>query len=176
MTDYLRIPTFAQGGAVHVVVESPQGANAKLKFDTQLGTFLYSRPLLAGLTYPFDWGFVPSTCGEDGDPLDGMILNDHPTGTGVVVRCRVLGVLEVSQTEDGVTERNDRFLFKPTKAPRLARIEDVADLSPADRSELEQFFLDATFSTGKTLKFQGWRNAKTALARLKRGAKMFAKR
>jgi inorganic pyrophosphatase len=64
---------------------------------------------MAGLTYPYDWGFIPSTKAEDGDPLDVPILHDPQTYPGVVLRCRPIGILEVEQKKKGETERNDRI-------------------------------------------------------------------
>ncbi|MBZ4415505.1 inorganic diphosphatase [Myxococcus sp. RHSTA-1-4] len=71
-TDLTRLPLRGQQGSFHVVVESPRGSTVKLKYDTALQAFSISRPLTRGLRYPFDWGFIPSTKGPDGDPLDAM--------------------------------------------------------------------------------------------------------
>jgi inorganic pyrophosphatase len=76
MTNYFKLPTWADGDRVHAVVETPRGSRAKLKFDPKLGAFTLAKPLLAGLTYPYDWGFIPSTKAEDGDPLDVLIIHD----------------------------------------------------------------------------------------------------
>src|SRR6185436_12348193 len=67
------LPTFAGNDSCHVVVESPRGSAVKFKYDPERSAFMLSRPLPAGLTYPHDWGFVPSTHASDGDPLDAMI-------------------------------------------------------------------------------------------------------
>jgi hypothetical protein len=74
-----RLPTRADGDCVNVIVESPRGSRLKFDFDPKLGTFTVGRPLPLGMSYPFDWGFIPSTRGADGDPVDAMILNDVPT-------------------------------------------------------------------------------------------------
>src|SRR3954469_8374319 len=76
MTNYLKIPTWADSGHVHAVVETPRGSRAKLEFDPKFGAFTLAKPLLTGLTYPYDWGFIPSTKAEDGDPLDVLIIHD----------------------------------------------------------------------------------------------------
>ena len=70
MTNYAKLPTWADKDHVYAVVETPRGSRAKLEFDPALGVFTLAKPLLAGLTYPYDWGFIPSTRGEDGDPID----------------------------------------------------------------------------------------------------------
>ena len=97
MTDFLSLPSHAKDGSVHVVVESPRGSQVKLKYDPWLGAFTLSRPLVLGLRYPYDWGFVPGTRADDGDPLDAMVLFDLPTYPGLVIPCRPIGVLELTQ-------------------------------------------------------------------------------
>ena len=79
MTDFINLPAFGDTTQLNVVVESPRGSATKFKYDPQLNAFTYGRPLADSLTYPHDWGFVPSTIGEDGDPLDGMVLHNSPT-------------------------------------------------------------------------------------------------
>jgi inorganic pyrophosphatase len=84
MTNYFALPTWADSrGQVHAVVETPRGSRAKLEFDPKLGAFTLAKPLLAGLTYPYDWGFIPSTKAEDGDPLDVLIIHDAATYPGL---------------------------------------------------------------------------------------------
>ena len=101
MTNYLKFPTWADSGHVHAVVETPRGSRAKLEFDPKLGAFTLAKPLLAGLTYPYDWGFIPSTKAEDGDPLDVLIIHDAATYPGLVLTCKPIGVLEVLQSFEG---------------------------------------------------------------------------
>jgi inorganic pyrophosphatase len=69
------LPTYADEERVHAVVEAPKGSGVKFKYDEKLGAFTVTRALPLGLTYPFDWGFVPSTQAPDGDPLDVLILH-----------------------------------------------------------------------------------------------------
>src|ERR1044072_2100352 len=92
MTDFLGLPTFASSKAIHVVVETPRFARAKFKYEPVLGAFVLSRSLTLGLSYPFDWGFVPSTVAPDGDPIDALILHNVTTSPGVVLRCRPIGI------------------------------------------------------------------------------------
>src|SRR5690242_19798071 len=102
MTNLMKFPTFNNDdGSVHVVVETPRGSRAKLDYDPKLKTFTLSKSLLAGLTYPYDWGFVPRTKAEDGDPLDVMVLHDAATFPGLVLTCKVIGVLQVKQRSKG---------------------------------------------------------------------------
>ena len=80
-----------------MTVGPPRGSRAKFAFDPKLATFTLTKSLLVGLTYPHDWGFVPSTRADDGDPLDIMIIHDAATFPGLVVTCRVIGVLQIEQ-------------------------------------------------------------------------------
>jgi inorganic pyrophosphatase len=144
-------------GKLRVVVEVPKGGRAKLKWDPELGVFAASRYLPAGLSYPFDWGFVPGTKADDGDPLDALILADVPTWPGVVIPCELLGVLRLEQdSKKGKRQRNDRLIVRPVGASRLGEPRDVSELPRALLEELEKFFLDAVFFTSKNAKARGW--------------------
>lgn len=167
MTDYLHLPAFTKGERVQVVIETPKGSRAKIKYDPEDGVFRYSRPLAFGLAYPFDWGFIPSTCGEDGDPLDGLVIHDAASPPGTIIPSRLIGVLEVEQTEKDETMRNDRFIFRPD--PVEYPLQDAPELSDREKSELEQFFSAGVLHTGKTLNFLGWKDAAAAMAALRQG-------
>ena len=128
--NYAALPAYGRDNSLHIVVESPRGSTVKLKFDPKLEAFTLSRPLPEGLIYPYDWGFVPSTKGEDGDPIDVLVLHDAATSPGLVLKCKIIGVLEVIQKENGKQKiRNDRLLAKRARrheqavhlAARLAR-------------------------------------------------------
>src|SRR5262249_25000580 len=109
MTDLLKLPTFAADEVFHVVVESPRGSSVKLKCDPDLGAMTVSRPLVLGLAYPYDWGFVPSTRGPDGDPIDALVRSDVASFPGVVIACRAVAVLQIEQnhpTRSGERARN----------------------------------------------------------------------
>src|SRR5690349_17889552 len=110
ITDLSGLPTRSKTGGFHVVVESPRGSRAKLKYDPGLRAFTFSRPLVAGLRYPYDWGFIPGTTAEDGDPLDAMVFSDVSTFPGVVIECRALAVIRLRQNRKTASgrERNDR--------------------------------------------------------------------
>jgi inorganic pyrophosphatase len=101
MSDLQKLPVWDKNGDVHVVVETPRGSAAKLEFDPELQAFTLSKALMLGLSYPYDWGFVPSTRGEDGDPIDVLVLHDAATSPGLVMKCKIIGVLEVVQKEGG---------------------------------------------------------------------------
>ena len=167
------LPTFESDGSVLIVVESPRGSGLKLKYESERGVFKLSRPLINGLTYPYDWGFVPSTLGEDGDPIDAMILWDQRAFPGLVLGCRLVGMLAVDQKSKGrpgTRERNDRVMAVPVTAPRCGGIRDVNDVPQRLREELEAFFLATTALEDKDLRLLGWFDAAAATDLIKRSS------
>ena len=169
------IPTFASDDVFHVIVEAPRGSTLKLKYEPRWEAMSVSRPLPSGVTFPFDWGFVPSTEAPDGDPLDALLLWDVPCYPGVVVPCRAIGVLRVEQnrTKDAPGERirNDRVLAIPIEGRREHGITELADLPARIRQELEVFTIAATTLEGKDARVIGWGGAAAALALVRECAK-----
>jgi len=173
MTDFNALPALAEDGPsgdlVHVVIETPQHARAKFKYDLTLRCFVLSRQLAGGLSYPYAFGFVPSTLAADGDPLDAMVISNVASFAGLVLRCRPIGVLQVEQTEKGKTVRNDRVFMVPHDAPQEEGTSEGERLLAARkwRAELEAFFVASIQGTGKQVKFVGWRGAATARRTIK---------
>ena len=165
--DLSLLPTFAGGDVFHVVVESPRGSSLKLKFDARLKAMSVSRPLPLGVFFPFDCGFIPSTAGPDGDPLDAMLLWDVASYPGVVVPCRTLGILQLEQnrTNHDPSERlrNDRIIGLPVEARREQSSDSVDALPARIRDELEQFAMAASALEGKDVRVLGWGDASAAL-------------
>jgi inorganic pyrophosphatase len=161
--DFTQLPTYGKRGSVHVVVESPRGSTVKLKFEPKLGVFTVSRPLVLGLRYPYDWGFIPGTRGADGDPLDALVRWDVSSYPGVLLPCRALGVLKVEQkAKKGGRERNDRLLCVPVAAPRDAQIEGLKDVSRRELDELAHFFLAVVALADKDARVLGWEGPEAA--------------
>ncbi len=166
MRDLHKLKTFASEDVFHVVVESPRGAVVKLKYSADFGAMSISRPLVLGVTYPCDWGFVPSTEGADGDPVDAAIWWDVSTYPGVVIPCRALAVVRVEQNSaDRLGRiRNDRVLAVPVAARR-----EVA-LAARVRQEIEQFFIAVTALEGKEPRILGWDDGDAALELIRSSA------
>jgi inorganic pyrophosphatase len=170
MSNLNKLPTWADKSHIHTVVETPRGSHCKLEYDTKLRTFTLAKPLLAGLTYPYDWGFIPSTLAEDGDPLDVLMIHDAATYPGLVLRCKPIGVLEVLQTRKSKKERNDRIFAVPDRSPFEGDLQDVRRLPKRAVEELEKFFEATDALENKKLEFLGWRGPAHAIKLIKRAA------
>jgi inorganic pyrophosphatase len=127
---------------ITVVIETPKGCRNKFKYRPDAGTFELGKVLPAGATFPFDFGFVPRTLAEDGDPLDAMVLMDEPAFPGCIVTARLIGVIEAEQTKKhGVTVRNDRLLAVADAARDYGQLRKAKDLDPVLVQEYEHFFI-----------------------------------
>jgi inorganic pyrophosphatase len=149
---------------VNVIIETPKGSPNKLAFEPRVGTFILKGVLPAGAVFPFDFGFVPSTRAEDGDPIDVLVLMDAPVFPGCLVPSRLIGVIEAEQTEDGKTERNDRLLAVAATSAAHRSIREMKDLSPDLIGQIEHFFVSYNAAKGKRFTIKGQFGARRALA------------
>ena len=163
MADLTKLPTFDDDGHIRMVVETPKGSTLKLAYDPKERVFEVSRALALGIAYPFDWGFIPKTKAEDGDPVDALALHEGTTFPGVVLQCRPLGLVDVEQDGDDGKVKNVRVILVPVWDERLKSLTSAV-LPERVRQELEQFFISATFFTDKNPKILGWRDGKSAEA------------
>ncbi|HKB09868.1 MAG TPA: inorganic diphosphatase [Vicinamibacterales bacterium] len=149
---------FRSDGTLNVVVETPRGAVAKFKYDEESGVMMLSRALPLGITYPYDWGFVPATKAADGDPLDAMVLWDAASYPGIVLPSRIIGVLRVDQRnpQSGGRQRNDRLFVLPVKAPRVDHVQSILEFPQRVRDEIERFFVNVVAFEGKDLRVLGF--------------------
>src|SRR3981189_2660583 len=168
MTNLLKLPTWADKTRIHAVVETHRGSRCKLESAPKRRAFTRAKPLLAGLTYPYDWGFIPSTEAEDGDPLDVLMIHDAATYPGLLLRCTPIGVLEVLQITKGKKERNDRIFAVPDRSPFEGDLQDVRRLPARAVAELEKFFEATDALEDKKLEFLGWRGPTHAIKTVKR--------
>lgn len=154
---------------VQVVIETPKGSRNKYKFDTEQRAFILNKVLPEGMVFPHDFGFVPSTEGDDGDPLDVLILMDQPAFPGCVVRSRLVGVIEGEQTEDGKTERNDRLIAVSETSHTHSDVKSTKDLNKAFIDELEKFFVNYHENDGVKFRVIGLKGPDAAGKLLKKG-------
>src|SRR5262247_3666073 len=125
-----RIPPFGpKSEYVNVIIETPKGSRTKFKYDEEHGLFMFDKALPIGQSFPFDFGFLPSTRGGDGDPLDVLVLTSEPTFCGCLIYAKLLGIIEAEQTEEGKTVRNDRLIASPldfrSRKPSAGAIEQL---------------------------------------------------
>lgn len=160
---WLEFPTFDAHGNVLVVVETPKGSPFKVHLDPKLGVFTYQRQL-RGLCYPHDWGFIPHTCAEDGDPLDALILHEESTWPGVVIPSVPLMVLKIRERAhaSAAARDNSRILLAPVDS-------ECSAPEPARLRQLEDFFLSVGRLT-KDVWSEGWGDAEEAKALIERSS------
>ncbi|MEO1208941.1 MAG: inorganic diphosphatase [Cyanobacteria bacterium J06638_20] len=134
--DLARIPAQPKPGLINVLIEIPGGSKNKYEFDKDLGAFALDRVLYASVRYPFDYGFIPNTLADDGDPLDGMVIMDEPTFPGCVIPARPIGMLEMIDGGD----RDEKILCVPEKDPRYADVKSLGDIATHRLDEIAEFF------------------------------------
>jgi inorganic pyrophosphatase len=155
MEDFSGLGPF-DGDALNVIIETPQGSRNKYDFDPARGLFRVSGVLPLGAVFPFDFGLVPATRGEDGDPLDVLVLMEEPTFTGCFVAARLVGVIEAEQTEcDGQAQRNDRLIAVAAHSHTYRGVTRLEDLDPALLEEVEHFFVSYNQAKGKEFRPAG---------------------
>lgn len=155
--------------SLRVVIETPKGSRNKFKWDPELGAFLLSTVLAEGMAFPYDFGFVPQTKAEDGDPLDVLLLLDQPVFTGCVVEARIVGVIEAEQSDKGgKTIRNDRILAVATASHVHSDVKEPKDLNSNMIDELEKFFVAYNKARGKKFKLLGCKGMNTAMKLIKK--------
>ena len=164
---------------LNVIVETPKGSRNKFDFDQKQGIFKLSGVLPAGANFPFDFGFVPSTLGEDGDPLDVLVLMDEPAFTGCLIPSRLIGVITAEQTErDGETMRNDRLIAVAAASRAHASLKSLEQAGVAVGGdilldEIEHFFISYNTIKGKQFNPLGRFGPQRAEALVREGAKRF---
>jgi inorganic pyrophosphatase len=127
---------------VIVVIETPKGSRNKYAYDPEERIFQLKRVLPAGMAFPYDFGFVPSTVGGDGDPLDVLVLMDEPAFPGCKLTCRVIGLIEGESVSDKQTQRNDRVIAVERGNHSYAHVKHIDDLGKHFERELEEFFVN----------------------------------
>jgi len=153
------------------VVETSQGERGKYAYSPDLGAFELKRLLPAGMSFPLDFGFVPSTKAEDGDALDIMVINDAPIPRGVVVAVRLIGVIEAEQTEDGKTYRNDRLVGVAATSLIFATVKRFEDLADDFVTSLTDFWTQYERLRGVGFKVLSVRDAAAAVEAVLQTAK-----
>jgi inorganic pyrophosphatase len=142
---------------LRVVIETPKGSRNKFAFNPDEHFFELKKVLPAGMAFPYDFGFVPSTEADDGDPIDVLVLMDEPAFAGCVLKCRVIGVIEGEQFDKKSKERNDRIVAIEKDAHSWADIKTIGDLGKEFTQELEEFFVNYHKLSGEQYRVLGVR-------------------
>jgi inorganic pyrophosphatase len=170
-------PVDGDTGAVTVIIETSRGARTKLAYDEKREAFVVRKVLPEGMSFPFDFGFIPSTLGGDGDPLDVLVLMDEPVPAGAVVPSRIVGVIEAMQTEkDGTVEENDRLIAVAEASQLFADVKKLSDLPPAVAKQIEHFFISYNQQDGKRFEPKGTHGPKKAGELVDAGRHKFKRR
>lgn len=154
---------------LRVVIETPKGSRNKFALNPKQHIFELKKVLPAGMTFPYDFGFVPSTKADDGDPIDVLVLMDEPAFPGCVLMCRPIGVIEGEQGDKKDKERNDRIIAVEQDAHSWADIQTIDDLGKQFCRELEEFFVDYHKLVGKQYRIVGLKGPDHAMKLVKSG-------
>ena len=150
--DLSLIPAQPKPGIVNVLIEIPAGSKNKYEFDKDINAFALDRVLYASVQYPYDYGFIPNTLADDGDPLDGMVIMDQPTFPGCVIAARPIGMLKMIDGGD----RDEKILCVPDKDPRYANVNSLRDIASHRLEEVAEFFRTYKNLEKKETEITGW--------------------
>ena len=137
------------------IVETPRGSRIKFKFEPSSGLFEISKFLPKGFVFPFEFGFVPSTVAEDGDPLDVIVFMDEPAHVGCLLQVRLIGVLELEQTEGPKTTFDPRLVGIPLQSHDYAEVKTLDDLNHDLRQQVIEYLEIYNKNAGKKDKVVG---------------------
>jgi inorganic pyrophosphatase len=155
---------------VRVVIETPKGCRNKYKFEPGMRAFKLSSVLPEGMVFPYDFGFIPGTHAEDGDPIDVLLLMDQPAFPGCVIESRLVGVIEAEQIEEGKKQRNDRLIAVAEENHSYSDLRDLKDINPTLLKDLGQFFVNYHQARGSKFKVLGVRGPTQAYRLLRKAA------
>ena len=146
-----------------VTIEIPKGQRNKYEVDHESGRIRLDRMLFTATRYPADYGFIEDTLGEDGDPLDALVLLEEPTFPGCLVRCRAIGMFQMRDEKGG----DDKVICMPSGDPRVENFQDLNDLSEFYRLEIQHFFETyKDLEPGKSVEGARWANRAEAEAEI----------
>jgi inorganic pyrophosphatase len=157
-------PIDKNDGLLQVIVETPKGCRNKFAFDPDQGIFALKKVLPAGMAFPYDFGFLPRTLADDGDPIDVLLLMDEPAFPGCAVRARLIGVIEGEQLDGKKKVRNDRIVAVAEANHMYANIRSLKDLPAQFLKELQDFFVNYHNLEGKKYCLLGCKGANAALS------------
>jgi len=151
-----------------VTIEIPKGSRNKYEVDHETGRIRLDRRLFTSTSYPADYGFIEGTLGEDGDPLDALVLLDEPTFPGCLIACRTIGMFRMTDEAGG----DDKVLCVPAHDPRVEHLRDIHHVSEFDRLEIQHFFeVYKDLEPGKSVEGASWVGRQDAEAEIEASKK-----
>jgi inorganic pyrophosphatase len=153
---------------ITTVIETPSGSRNKYAWDEKLNGFRLKKVLPAGMVFPFNFGFVPKTKAEDGDPIDVLVLMDEPAFPGCIIECQLIGVIEGEQEDGGKTIRNDRLIAADINDASFSNVRSIEQLPGPLMKEIEAFFVDYNRVEGRSFRVLGTRDRKKAAKLIKK--------
>jgi inorganic pyrophosphatase len=156
---------------LQVIIETPKGCRNKYSFDDLQKIFVLKAALPAGMVFPYDFGFLPRTLADDGDPIDVLVLMDEPAFVGCALMARLIGVIEGEQTDKKHTVRNDRLVAVADTAHMWANTKSIKDLPKKALKEVEEFFVNYHELQGKKYKLLAVKGKKAALTLIEKARK-----
>jgi inorganic pyrophosphatase len=174
-----KIPTFPDDAddryVVHAIIETPRNIRHKFALEAKYGIFRLSSTIAEGLEWPYDYGFIPQTLGDDGDPLDVLYLNDEPTFCGCLVQARIIGIIHLKKNG----EENDRLIACAERCDGIAQstdgYNDMDDVPKQVQDSLCRFLVEYSTNQDNKIKFKGVGPRKQALRAIQAGLKKFKK-
>jgi inorganic pyrophosphatase len=148
---------------IEVIVETPKGSQFKYKYDPKKEWFTVHKALPVGLIFPYDFGFIPGTKGDDGDPLDVLIMSEFSFIQGSMLECKVIGSMKAEQTDKEETIRNDRIFVYPDLKGFYPVYNSMEDIQKEKLKEIESFFIYYNSIQDKNFKPLGILGAKETL-------------
>lgn len=155
------------------IIETPKGRRSKFKYEKDSGLFSLSNILPQGFSFPFDFGFIPSTEAEDGDPLDLIVLMDEPAHVGCLLNVRLIGVIKVVQTEKEKQTENDRLLAVAIRTVEFKDVNDISDLPKSHVDQISEFLALYNKNSGKQDEVKGIEGPDAAIELLEKSAARF---
>ncbi|WP_457619761.1 inorganic diphosphatase [Methanopyrus sp.] len=143
---------------VYAVIEIPRGSRNKYEYDEERGFFKLDRVLYSPFHYPLDYGFIPRTLYDDGDPLDILVIMQDPTFPGCVIEARPIGLMKMLDDDD----QDDKVLAVPTEDPRFKDVKDLDDVPKHLLDEIAHMFSEYKRLEGKETEVLGWEGADAA--------------
>lgn len=145
--------SYPNGLEFYVTVEIPKGTKNKYEMDHETGRIILDRTLFTSTQYPSDYGFIETTLGQDGDPLDAMVLVPEATFPGCLIKCRAVGMFRMQDEAGG----DDKVLCVPTGDPRRDHLQDLTDIPEFQLLEIEHFFqVYKDLEPGKSVEGSTW--------------------